>query len=59
MDFHYVYILTSTGLQERFYTGITRNLKERLLKYNRGEVPRPARYRSLTNAIASVSWGNA
>lgn len=34
----YVYILTSVDSPERFYTGITEDLKARLKQHNAGEV---------------------
>lgn len=37
--FHYVYILRSMSDPNRFYTGCTEDMKARLLKHNRGEVP--------------------
>ena len=37
--FYYVYILQSELDAERFYVGRTEDLKERLMRHNRGEVP--------------------
>jgi len=39
MSFFYVYILQSQGSPERFYVGLTADLKARLHKHNAGEVP--------------------
>ena len=43
--FHYVYVLASVADPERHYTGITRNLNDRLSKHNSGSVPHTAKYR--------------
>jgi putative endonuclease len=40
----YVYILQSLGADERFYVGITGDLRSRLEKHNAGEVPHTSRY---------------
>lgn len=37
MTFHYVYILQSVSNPDRFYTGFTDNLKERLAEHNAGK----------------------
>jgi putative endonuclease len=37
--FYYVYILQSETDPARFYVGRTEDLKERLIRHNRGEVP--------------------
>ena len=34
---HYVYILTSVAYPERYYIGLTDNIKERLVKHNNGD----------------------
>ncbi len=41
----YVYILNSLADPERFYTGITDDLKARLSTHNSGAVTHTARYR--------------
>jgi len=38
MKFFYVYILQSESTVERFYVGLTEDLKARLKKHNAGEV---------------------
>jgi hypothetical protein len=37
--FYYVYILVSETDGETHYTGVTRDLKTRLLEHNRGKMP--------------------
>lgn len=45
MPFHYVYILVHTEAdQDRFYTGLTDNLRRRLAQHNAGEVAHTAKY---------------
>jgi putative endonuclease len=39
MSFHYVSMLRSTVEPDHHYVGMTRNLKWRLAKHNRGEPP--------------------
>ncbi len=41
----YVYILQSELASERYYTGITDNIKARLAKHNAGEVKHTSKYR--------------
>ncbi len=41
----YVYILHSEADPERFYTGITGDLKARLARHNAGEVPHTSKYK--------------
>ena len=36
-DFHYVYILVSEADSETHYSGVTRDIKARLLDHNRGK----------------------
>ena len=43
-DYHYVYILQSEVMPARHYTGLTNDLKARLAKHNRGEVPHTSKY---------------
>jgi putative endonuclease len=45
MSFFYVYILRTIQLPERFYVGLTEDLKLRLAKHNAGEVPHSAKFR--------------
>ena len=54
MNFHYVYILQSISDAECFYTGVTGDLKQRLLKHNSGGVSHTAKYRpwKIKTAIA-------
>jgi putative endonuclease len=42
--FHYVYILESEKLPERFYVGLTEDLGERLRRHNAGEVSHTAKF---------------
>ncbi len=44
MEFHYVYRLVSLSSPSRRYVGMTENLKARLAKHNRGEVPHTSKY---------------
>ena len=41
---HYVYILRSLPNLDRFYVGVTRDLKERLARHNAGEVSHTSKY---------------
>ena len=45
MEFCYVYILKNQADPERFYSGLTDNLRDRLRRHNAGEVPHTARFR--------------
>ena len=45
MQFSYVYILQCESDPKRFYTGITEDLKARLVKHNSGDVPHTAKFR--------------
>ena len=40
----YVYILQSVADPERYYTGVTDDLKQRLTKHNAKEVPHTSKY---------------
>ena len=40
----YVYILQSIDVADRFYTGLTSDLKERMNKHNAREVPHTSKY---------------
>jgi len=44
MKFYYVYRLVSVSQPGRRYVGLTEDLKSRLAKHNRGEVPHSAKY---------------
>lgn len=41
----YVYILQSLEFSERYYVGVTDDLKSRLAKHNAGDVPHTSKYR--------------
>jgi putative endonuclease len=41
----YVYILHSVAFPDRYYTGITEDLRTRLVKHNAGEVPHTSKYK--------------
>ena len=43
--FYYVYILQSEKHPDRFYTGFTENLEDRLDHHNRGQCPRSSKYK--------------
>ncbi len=45
MKFSYVYILQSIQMPERFYVGLTDDLKRRLAKHNAGEAPHSAKFK--------------
>ena len=45
MQFYYVYLLQSQAVLDRYYTGFTEDLKERLIKHNEGGVPHTAKFR--------------
>ena len=61
MGFHYVYILQSESDTERFYTGITDDLRDRLRRHNAGEVPHTAKFRPwrIKTAIAFTDRARA
>jgi hypothetical protein len=48
MPFTYIYISQSEVDPERFYTGLTSNLRERLKRHNDGSVPHTSKWRSWT-----------
>ena len=52
--FHYVYILVDEATGTHFYIGCTEDLKSRLEKHNKGDVPHTAKFRPwrIKNAIA-------
>jgi putative endonuclease len=41
----YVYILQSTGERDRYYVGVTDDLRARLSQHNAGNVPHTAKFR--------------
>jgi len=41
----YVYILRSAAFPEKYYTGLTDDVKERLKKHNAGQVPHTAKFK--------------
>jgi putative endonuclease len=45
MGFSYIYILQSLTDDERFYTGLTDDLKDRLRRHNAGEVSHTTKHR--------------
>jgi putative endonuclease len=45
MAFNYVYILQSEVDPERFYTGSTTNLRDRLRRHNNGRVPHTSKWK--------------
>jgi putative endonuclease len=45
VSFHYVYILQSSLDRDRFYVGLTEDLKARLAKHNSGEVPHTSKFK--------------
>ena len=54
-NFHYVYILVDEATGTHFYIGCTEDLKSRLEKHNKGDVPHTSKYKPwrIKNAIAS------
>ena len=44
-NFHYVYILVDEATGTHFYIGCTEDLKSRLEKHNKGDVPHTAKFR--------------
>ncbi len=44
-NFYYVYLLVSINDTTRHYVGVTIDLKARLTKHNKGDVPHTAKYR--------------
>ena len=53
-NFHYVYIIVDEATGTHFYIGCTEDLKSRLEKHNKGDVPHTAKFRPwrIKNAIA-------
>jgi len=60
-DFFYVYILVSQANDTIHYTGITRELEQRLLEHNRGTCPHTSQHRPwrIETAIAFKSESKA
>jgi predicted GIY-YIG superfamily endonuclease len=61
MGFFYVYILQSLNRPERFYAGLTEDLKQRLSKHNSGEVPHTTKFKPwrIKTAIAFTDRSRA
>jgi predicted GIY-YIG superfamily endonuclease len=57
MTFTYVYILQSEVDPERFYTGSTTNLRERLKRHNDGSVPHTSKWRPWRLNVGSTARG--
>jgi len=59
--FYYVYVLVSEVNSEKRYTGVTRDLRKRLQKHNRGECPHPSKHLpwKIETAIAFESESKA
>ena len=61
MNYSYVYILQSVQVPQRFYVGLTKDLKSRLVKHNAGEVPHTAKFRpwQIKTAVAFTDGDRA
>ena len=61
MQFSYAYILHSESDPDRYYVGLTDNLRVRLRKHNNGGVPHTAKYRpwKIKTAIAFADKNRA
>jgi len=59
--FFYVYILVSERNRKHHYTGITQNLRQRLLEHNRDKCPNSSSYRpwQIETAVAFGSESKA
>jgi len=59
--FFYVYILVSQGNKTIHYTGVTRDLDQRLLEHNRGACPHTPKHRPwrIETAVAFKSESKA
>jgi predicted GIY-YIG superfamily endonuclease len=59
--FFYVYILASDSNEEIHYTGVTGDLKQRLLEHNQAKCPNTARHRPwrIETAVAFRSQAKA
>jgi predicted GIY-YIG superfamily endonuclease len=45
VEFHYVYIIVSKSVRGRHYTGLTRNLTNRLKAHNAGQLPHTTKHK--------------
>jgi putative endonuclease len=52
----YVYILQSMQFPERYYVGISHDLRSRLRKHNAGEVSHTSKYAPWTNKTYVAFW---
>jgi len=61
VKFTYVYILRSEENPERFYVGLTDDLRDRLRRHNAGELPHTAKFRPwrIKTAVAFIDRGRA
>ncbi len=61
MEFSYVYILNSESHSQRFYVGLTDDLRDRLRRHNAGELPHTAKFRPwrIKTAVAFTDRGRA
>ncbi len=61
MEFSYVYILNSESHGQRFYVGLTADLRDRLRRHNAGELPHTAKFRPwrIKTAVAFTDRGRA
>ncbi len=61
MKFTHVYILRSEENPERFYMGLTDDLRDRLRRHNAGELPHTAKFRPwrIKTAVAFTDRGRA
>ena len=57
MEFCYVYILQSQANANRFYSGLTEDLRDRLRRHDSGDVPHTAKFRpwQIKTAVAFTS----
>jgi predicted GIY-YIG superfamily endonuclease len=60
-NYHYVYILESLSDPKHFYAGYTKDLKARLAKHNRGEVPHTSKFLpwNIKTAVAFSNYEQA
>jgi len=54
MAFTYIYILQSEVDPERFYTGLTSNLRERLKRHSDGSIPHTSKWKPWTLKTLSL-----
>jgi len=59
--YHYVYMLRSLALPDRFYVGLTQDLAERLKRHNNGQVAHTSKFRpwQVETAVAFRSESKA